>query len=184
MNDQDRVVARLAQPAPGLVRNDGLRDRAAAIQAQWPFEHRQHRRAVANDALDRHVHEVQAGQARDRARGRMVGSDQYLTKPFTKESLLKGLIRYLAIGWTGYIPKSCRNTEIHLPLKYARFLWGWPNRFLQRMAAVNTRVVEVQGDGKFSEGFDRVEDLKRLPPGFKGYIWTNRIDRIGPVDRQ
>jgi len=25
----------------------------------------------------------------DRARGRMVGSDQYLTKPFTKESLLK-----------------------------------------------------------------------------------------------
>jgi twitching motility two-component system response regulator PilG len=25
----------------------------------------------------------------DRARGRMVGSDQYLTKPFTKDSLLK-----------------------------------------------------------------------------------------------
>ena len=27
----------------------------------------------------------------DRARGRMVGSDQYLTKPFTKESLLKAV---------------------------------------------------------------------------------------------
>ena len=25
----------------------------------------------------------------DRARGRMVGSDQYLTKPFTKDSLLQ-----------------------------------------------------------------------------------------------
>ena len=25
----------------------------------------------------------------DRARGRMVGSDEYLTKPFTKEELLK-----------------------------------------------------------------------------------------------
>jgi twitching motility two-component system response regulator PilG len=25
----------------------------------------------------------------DRARGRMVGSDEYLTKPFTKDSLLK-----------------------------------------------------------------------------------------------
>jgi len=25
----------------------------------------------------------------DRARGRMVGSDEYLTKPFTKESLLR-----------------------------------------------------------------------------------------------
>ena len=27
----------------------------------------------------------------DRARGRMVGSDQYLTKPFTKDSLLKAV---------------------------------------------------------------------------------------------
>jgi len=27
----------------------------------------------------------------DRARGRMVGSDEYLTKPFTKESLLKAV---------------------------------------------------------------------------------------------
>lgn len=30
----------------------------------------------------------------DRARGRMVGSDQYLTKPFTKESLLKTVSEY------------------------------------------------------------------------------------------
>ena len=29
----------------------------------------------------------------DRARGRMVGSDEYLTKPFTKESLLKAVER-------------------------------------------------------------------------------------------
>jgi len=32
----------------------------------------------------------------DRARGRMVGSDQYLTKPFTKESLLKAVEAHLA----------------------------------------------------------------------------------------
>lgn len=30
----------------------------------------------------------------DRARGRMVGSDEYLTKPFTKESLLKAVKKY------------------------------------------------------------------------------------------
>lgn len=30
----------------------------------------------------------------DRARGRMVGSDEYLTKPFTKDSLLKAVARY------------------------------------------------------------------------------------------
>ena len=32
----------------------------------------------------------------DRARGRMVGSDEYLTKPFTKESLLKTVGHYMA----------------------------------------------------------------------------------------
>jgi twitching motility two-component system response regulator PilG len=33
----------------------------------------------------------------DRARGRMVGSDEYLTKPFTKDSLLKAVSAHLAL---------------------------------------------------------------------------------------
>lgn len=32
----------------------------------------------------------------DRARGRMVGSDQYLTKPFTKDSLLQTVASFVA----------------------------------------------------------------------------------------
>ena len=32
----------------------------------------------------------------DRARGRMVGSDEYLTKPFTKDSLLKAVSSHMA----------------------------------------------------------------------------------------
>ncbi|MDR3352716.1 MAG: response regulator [Zoogloeaceae bacterium] len=32
----------------------------------------------------------------DRARGRMVGSDQYLTKPFTKDSLLQTVADFIA----------------------------------------------------------------------------------------
>ncbi len=32
----------------------------------------------------------------DRARGRMVGSDEYLTKPFTKDSLLKAVAAHVA----------------------------------------------------------------------------------------
>jgi twitching motility two-component system response regulator PilG len=34
----------------------------------------------------------------DRARGRMVGSDEYLTKPFTKDSLLKAVASHAARG--------------------------------------------------------------------------------------
>ncbi len=34
----------------------------------------------------------------DRARGRMVGSDQYLTKPFTKDSLIKAVVQFARRG--------------------------------------------------------------------------------------
>lgn len=99
----------------------------------------------------------------------------------SKATMKKALLSYLAIGWIGYVPKACRNTQFHLPEKYARWLWGWPTRFLGRMERSNTRVILVAGEGGFSEGFDTVEDLKRFPRGYTGGIWTNRIDRIAPV---
>lgn len=34
----------------------------------------------------------------DRARGRMVGSDQYLTKPFTKEALLETVKKHTILN--------------------------------------------------------------------------------------
>lgn len=90
----------------------------------------------------------------------------------------KALLKYELLGFTGYIPKELHNMELHLPLKYAKFLWGWPNKFVKRMESVNTRVVIVLGDGKWSEGFDTEESLEAIPKGYKGYIWTNRIDKV------
>jgi glycerophosphoryl diester phosphodiesterase len=52
------------------------------------------------------------------------------------------------------------------------------------MNSVGTRVVLVAGDGDFSAGFDTVDSLKRLPKGFYGVVWTNRIDRIAPVFKE
>ena len=99
----------------------------------------------------------------------------------SKATMKKALLSYLAVGWTGYVPKAMRHTQLHLPLRYARLLWGWPHRFLQRMEKVGTRVIIVAGDGAYSEGFDTVESLQELPENFTGGIWTNRIDRIAPV---
>lgn len=99
----------------------------------------------------------------------------------SKATMIEGLLAYMAIGWTGYVPGSLRNTQLHLPEKYAPWLWGWPTRFLRRMEGANTRVILVAGEGGFSEGFDTVEDLMRLPRGYTGGIWTNRIDRIASV---
>lgn len=95
----------------------------------------------------------------------------------SKKTLMKSLLDYEMIGWSGYVPASCRGAWLHIPLKYAPMLWGWPHKFMKRMDGAGAKVVIVAGDGKFSEGFDSPEDFKNIPPGFSGYIWTNRIDR-------
>ncbi len=95
-----------------------------------------------------------------------------------KDSMGKALLTYEAIGWMGYIPDAIKNTELHLPMKYAKLLWGWPYKFIERMESVNTRVVIVNGNGEWSEGFDSLEELKKLPEGYNGYVWTNRIDKV------
>ncbi|MGB7999201.1 MAG: glycerophosphodiester phosphodiesterase family protein [Anaerobacillus sp.] len=99
-------------------------------------------------------------------------------KLLTKKMMISALLKYELIGWTGYIPKELHSMELHVPLDYAKYLWGWPNKFIDRMESVNTRVVIVQGNGKWSEGFDTKESLKKIPEGFQGYIWTNRVDKI------
>lgn len=100
----------------------------------------------------------------------------------SKSTMKDCLIPYLAAGWTGYAPKACKNTELHIPEKLAKWLWGWPDKFLNRMEQADTRVIVVGGDGsEFSSGFDTMEDIERLPSNYWGGIWTNRIDRIAPL---
>ncbi|MEV6964002.1 glycerophosphodiester phosphodiesterase family protein [Hamadaea sp. NPDC051192] len=100
-----------------------------------------------------------------------------MSKAIMKDCLLK----YLAVGATGYVPDACAHRQLHIPEAYAPYLWGWPTKFVDRMAAKDTRVVLVAGDGGFSEGFDSADDWQRLPAGFSGVIWTNRIDRVATL---
>ena len=99
----------------------------------------------------------------------------------SKETMKSCLIPYILVGWTGYVPDACENTQLHLPEKIAPFLWGWSGKFIHRMEKSNTRVIVVAGDGGFSEGFDSANDLERLPANYNGWIWTNRIDTIAPL---
>lgn len=92
--------------------------------------------------------------------------------------LKKALLHYELLGWTGYIPKEIHNMELHIPILYAKYLWGWPNKFVERMESVNTQVVIIEGNGKWSEGFDSLESLDNIPDGYTGYIWTNRTDVV------
>jgi glycerophosphoryl diester phosphodiesterase len=97
------------------------------------------------------------------------------------DTLKRCLLPYLAAGWTGYIPKACENTQIHIPEKYASLMWGYPSKFIARMEEKGTRVILVAGDGGSSEGFDQTQDVERIPEKYDGGIWTNRIDVIAPI---
>jgi glycerophosphoryl diester phosphodiesterase len=101
----------------------------------------------------------------------------------SKKIMQDCLIRYLATGWSGHLPSACEHIELHLPQRYGRLLWGWPNLFVDRMRAADTRVILVAGDGPWSEGFDQATDLAAVPPGWSGWLWTNRVDVIAPLAR-
>lgn len=102
-------------------------------------------------------------------------------KVMSKATMLPALAQYMLVGWTGWVPPAMRDAHFHIPLRYARFLWGWPHRLVQRLDRVGSTLVVVRGDGSWSEGFDSPEHLRDLPIGFSGGIWTNRIDRIGKI---
>lgn len=96
------------------------------------------------------------------------------------------LLRYFALGWSGHVPAECRRRVILLPVNYAPWLWGWPDRFLARMrdAGSEVFVLGLRGGGEeFSRGIDKPEDFARLPKSYTGGIWTNRVDRIAPLAR-
>lgn len=102
----------------------------------------------------------------------------------SRQSLVQCVLRYFALGWSGYVPGACRNTLVLIPIDYAPWLWGWPDRFLARMKEVGTEVFVLGPlDGDFSSGIDDETAFRRLPQNFAGGIWTNRIDRIAPLAR-
>lgn len=100
--------------------------------------------------------------------------------------LKRCLKRYVAIGWTGYVPSDCRRAFLTIPANVGPWLWGWPNRFLQRMDRVGTRVVMIgnYGGETHSRGFNDPGRVTELPRNYSGGIWTDRIDLIGPAVRQ
>lgn len=102
---------------------------------------------------------------------------------YDRTSTMACLTRYLGYGWSGLMPDACKNTFVIVPGNYAPLLWGWPDRFAARMKAAGSEIILLgpYGGGDFTTGIDTMQDLELVPPGFSGYIWTNRIEMIGPA---
>lgn len=103
---------------------------------------------------------------------------------WSRRGLINCLTQYLGLGWTGYVPEACRNTKVMVPINFAGFLWGWPDLFLQRLRDNGSEVILLgpfEAGDPGTAGIDDVELLKYVPRSFDGYIWTNRIEIIGPA---
>ena len=96
------------------------------------------------------------------------------------------LMQYIGYGWTGIVPPVCRNTMVMVPVNFTWLIWGWPNRFIDRMAKAGSRVILIgpyrPGDAGTS-GIDTPEQAATIPAGFSGYVWTNEIATIAPLVR-
>lgn len=103
---------------------------------------------------------------------------------WSRRGLMDCLLQYEALGWTGYMPEACRNTKVMLPLNIAPFVWGWPNLFLERIGNAGSEVILLGPFGAGdpgTAGIDTLEQLAQVPDAFDGYLWTNRIEIIGPA---
>jgi glycerophosphoryl diester phosphodiesterase len=101
-------------------------------------------------------------------------------RTLSRETLKACLIRYIGFGWTGIVPQACRHAMILVPINVAPWLWGWPDRFINRMASVESEVFVLgpYRGGEFSTGIDTAEMFGRLPDNYAGGIWTNEIEAI------
>ncbi len=95
------------------------------------------------------------------------------------KTIKRCIVQYIALGETGYVPDTCHNTVLFVPVNIAPWLWGWPDRFLRRMDAAGTRVFAVD-DYKSggTKGLNNREDFEKLPNGYTGGIWTDQVDAV------
>ncbi|QKG70978.1 glycerophosphodiester phosphodiesterase family protein [Erythrobacter mangrovi] len=81
---------------------------------------------------------------------------------------------YVALGWSGYVPESCRGGTIFVPLDSQWAMWGWPNRMIARMEAHGTHIVVVRSSGENGPaGLDLPEQLGEIPNTFNGYAMVD-----------
>ncbi len=105
---------------------------------------------------------------------------------YSPKSAMGCLVDYELSGWTSLVPKSCRNTIVVAPSNFTWAIWGWPHAFTRRLEKVGSSVILLgpyeKGDNG-TGGIDSLEQLRAVPDRFAGYVWTNRIELIGPALR-
>lgn len=102
----------------------------------------------------------------------------------SKQRAKECAVRYLALGWAGYVPEACRGASVFVPVNLRWAYWGWPNRFLTRMEEAGAQVVLLGPYGGEEPGVSQASELDAVPAGFSGLVMTDNIETIGPEVRR
>jgi glycerophosphoryl diester phosphodiesterase len=130
---------------------------------------------AARPELRASIYGVYGGSEPTRAAIRLIAG----LRGYERDSLKACIVRYVALGWSGYVPEACRNTILALPSNIARWMWGWPHRFVSRMQAQGTDVILLgPWSGGASAGIDVDKELGLVPEKFGGLVWTNRTETM------
>lgn len=133
--------------------------------------------AFARADLPINAHHGFAGPPEALARLRQLTGAGWLLDRRAGEACLAG---YRAWGWLGRVPESCRGTTVLVPRRGEWTLWGWPYRFLARMAGGGARLL-IAGDsaGGALVGLDEVEQLGEVPHDYRGLLLIEDMHGVG-----
>jgi glycerophosphoryl diester phosphodiesterase len=88
---------------------------------------------------------------------------------------------YRGTGWLGIVPDDCRGAAVAVVPGANWTLWGWPYRFLSRLAGVGGRAIlveAIEADGTL-RGLTRADLLTEVPAGYRGYLLIEDMPRAG-----
>jgi len=90
------------------------------------------------------------------------------------------LAGYRRTGWLGLPPGPCRDIALDLPHDGGWTLWGWPYRFLDRIAGVGARpVLTLEPDGPALVGLEQPEQLGEVPRSYAGLLLVEDMYDVG-----
>ncbi|MBV9930277.1 MAG: hypothetical protein JO013_04955 [Alphaproteobacteria bacterium] len=95
------------------------------------------------------------------------------------------LADYVRLGWTSWVPASCRGATVAITLADRWKLWGWPYRFLDRLAGAEAKPMMFgeEKDGALV-GITDVAQYDKVPAGFRGHLFVEDFYTVGAALRR
>lgn len=109
-----------------------------------------------------------AGPPAALARLRRLTPAGFVLDPRASDACLAG---YRRTGWLGLVPDACRGITLELTRHGGWTLWGWPYRFLDRMAGAGARFLILgEREADAIVGLEKPEQLGEVPRHYRGLL--------------